>query len=160
MRQNTKVIVASNRNFSDESQRPLSPNGQANPSTSTKSKRTPRKSSGGEKYLTTEPWNGKTRRKSSRRSSGRRSNVGGPAPPLPGHESSLGKVDEYLTTDETNEGEERGRLFVKVVGVKDLDLPLPRSKCLIPINTSNQTNMIPQTTAFSSNLPWITACIV
>jgi hypothetical protein len=54
MRQNTKVIVASNRNFSDESQRPLSPNGQANPSTSVKSKRTPRKSSGGEKYLTTE----------------------------------------------------------------------------------------------------------
>jgi hypothetical protein len=119
MRQNTKVVVASNRNFSDESQ----PSGQFNPSTSTKSKRTPRKSSGGEKYL--------TRRKSSRRSSGRRSNVGGPAPPLPGHESSLGKVDEYLTTDESNEGEERGRLFVKVVGVKELDLPLPRSKCSI-----------------------------
>lgn len=128
MRQNTKVVVASNRNFSDESQ----PSGQFNPSTSTKSKRTPRKSSGGEKYLTTEPWNGKTRRKSSRRSSGRRSNIGGPAPPLPGHESSLGKVDEYLTTDESNEGEERGRLFVKVVGVKELDLPLPRSKCSIP----------------------------
>ena len=130
MRQNTKVIVASNRNFSDESQRPLSPNGQANPSTTSKSKRTSRKSSAGEKYLTTEPWNGKTRRKSSRRSSGRKSNIGGPAPPLPGHESSLGKVDEYLTTDETNDGEERGRLFVKVVGVKELDLPLPRSKCL------------------------------
>lgn len=130
MRQNTKVIVASNRNFSDESQRPLSPNGQANPSTTSKSKRTPRKSSAGEKYLTTEPWNGKTRRKSSRRSSGRKSNIGGPAPPLPGHESSLGKVDEYLTTDETNDGEERGRLFVKVVGVKELDLPLPRSKIL------------------------------
>ncbi|KAI4722088.1 DUF1709-domain-containing protein [Aureobasidium sp. EXF-10727] len=127
MRQNTKVIVASNRNFSDESQRPLSPNGQASPSATGKSKRTPRKSSAGEKYLTTEPWNGKTRRKSSRRSSGRKSNVGGPAPPLPGHESSLGKVDEYLTTDETNDGEERGRLFVKVVGVKELDLPLPRN---------------------------------
>ncbi|KAH0413926.1 DUF1709-domain-containing protein, partial [Aureobasidium melanogenum] len=127
MRQNTKVIVASNRNFSDESQRPLSPNGQVNPSTTGKSKRTPRKSSAGEKYLTTEPWNGKTRRKSSRRSSGRKSNIGGPAPPLPGHESSLGKVDEYLTTDETNDGEERGRLFVKVVGVKELDLPLPRN---------------------------------
>jgi hypothetical protein len=130
MRQNTKVIIASNRNFSDESQRPLSPNSQANPPAAGKGMRSPRKSSAGEKFLTTEPWNGKTRRKSSRRSSGRKSNVGGPAPPLPGHESSLGKVDEYMTTDESGDGEERGRLFVKVVGVKELDLPLPRSKYL------------------------------
>ncbi|OBW69366.1 MAG: Uncharacterized protein AUREO_005720 [Aureobasidium pullulans] len=127
MRQNTKVIIASNRNFSDESQRPLSPNSQANPPAAGKGMRSPRKSSAGEKFLTTEPWNGKTRRKSSRRSSGRKSNVGGPAPPLPGHESSLGKVDEYMTTDESGDGEERGRLFVKVVGVKELDLPLPRN---------------------------------
>ncbi|KAI5243318.1 DUF1709-domain-containing protein [Aureobasidium subglaciale] len=127
MRQNTKVIVASNRNFSDESQRPLSPNAQINPSATSKGSRSPRKSSAGEKFLTTEPWNGKTRRKSSRRSSGRKSNITGPAPPVPGHESSLGVVDEYMTTDETGDGEERGRLFVKVVGVKELDLPLPRN---------------------------------
>ena len=93
----------------------------------------PRKTSAGEKWLTAEPWNGKTRRKSTRKSSGRRSNVGvAPAPPLPGQESALGRVDEYMTTDETDEGAERGRLFVKVVGVKDLDLPLPRSKHTCP----------------------------
>jgi hypothetical protein len=28
------------------------------------------------------------------------------------------------------EGAEKGRLFVKVMGVKDLDLPLPKSKTL------------------------------
>jgi hypothetical protein len=126
MRQNTKVIVASNRNFSDESQRKISPNS----TNASRGARSSRKSSAGEKFLTTEPWNGKTRRKSSRRSSGRKSLATGPAPPLPGHESSLGVVDEYMTTDETGDGEERGRLFVKVVGVKELDLPLPRSKCL------------------------------
>lgn len=129
MRQNTKVVVASNRNFSDEIQRPLSPNPQANASTATgRATRSSRKSSAGEKFLTTEPWNGKTRRKSSRRSSGRKSNIGGPAPPLPGHESSLGVLDEYMTIDEAGDGEERGRLFVKVVGVKELDLPFPRSE--------------------------------
>lgn len=139
MRQNTKVIVASNRNFSDELQRPLSPNAQANPSTAgSRGMRSPRKSSAGEKFLTTEPWNGKTRRKSSRRSSGRKSNIGGPAPPLPGHESSLGVVDEYMTTDEAGDGEERGRLFVKVVGVKELDLPLPRSKYLCKVNVEHK----------------------
>jgi hypothetical protein len=30
--------------------------------------------------------------------------------------------------EEFEDGEERGRVFVKVVGVKDLDLPLPKSK--------------------------------
>ena len=56
-----------------------------------------------------------------------------PAPPLPGQESALGVVDEDYAAgtstleDDVGEGVERGRLFVKVVGVKDLDLPMPRN---------------------------------
>lgn len=135
MRQNTKVVIASNRNVSNESQMsqrpmspPQSPSMEAKPSTrGTRSAgNSPRKSSGGEKWLTAEPWNGKTRRKSTRKSAGRRSNVGVASPVL-AQESALGTVDEMMTTDEVDENAERGRLFVKVVGVKDLDLPLPRS---------------------------------
>ena len=32
----------------------------------------------------------------------------------------------------TEESGERGRLFVKVLGVKDLDLPIMKSKCFAP----------------------------
>ena len=67
----------------------------------------------------------------------------GPVPPMPGQESNattatataLGGVPEEdaahpeLATEECGE---RGRLFVKVMGVKDLDLPLPRS--MYPLN--------------------------
>ena len=54
----------------------------------------------------------------------------GPAPPLPGQASALGIVPEDTTLpfEDYEDGVERGRLFVKVVGVKDLDLPLPQSK--------------------------------
>lgn len=132
MRQNTKVIVASNRDFSGETPSSTSPPMSPNPGSieaARSSKGSPRKSSAGEKWLTAEPWNGKTRRKSTRKSSGRRSNVGvAPAPPLPGQDSALGTVDEYMGADDTDDSVERGRLFVKVVGVKELDLPLPRSK--------------------------------
>jgi len=133
MRQNTKVVVASNRNFSNDSMPPKSPTIDsmlgARASNGTRSAgNSPRKASG-EKFIQTEPWNGKMRRKSSRRSSGgRKSYANGPAPPLPSQEGALGVVDEYSTLDEQDEETERGRLFVKVVGVKDLDLPLPRSK--------------------------------
>lgn len=135
MRQNTKVVVASNRDFSNENpppmSPPMSPSLDAHPETmasrGTRSAgSSPRKPSA-EKFLTTEPWIGKTRRKSTRRSSGRTSNITGPAPPMPGQESALGTVNEYMATDDADEGAERGRLFVKVVGVKDLDLPLPRN---------------------------------
>lgn len=42
----------------------------------------------------------------------------------------MAAVNEDDMTGELSTGEsgERGRLFVKVMGVKDLDLPLPRSK--------------------------------
>ena len=131
MRQNTKVVVASNRNFSNDSMPPKSP-AMLSTSGSRSAGSSPRKPSTGEKFIQTEPWNGKMRRKSSRRSSGgRKSYAGGPAPPMPGQESALGVVNEYSTLDDEDDEEaERGRLFVKVVGVKDLELPLPRSKCL------------------------------
>ncbi|KAK4949219.1 Bud site selection protein bud4, partial [Elasticomyces elasticus] len=119
-RQNTKVVVASNRNFSTDSV----PGSRATRS----APNSPRKPSSGEKFITTEPWNGQTRRKSVRRESGRQSRVGtGAAPPLPGMESALGVVEETSLLDDEDDGTENGRLFVKVVGVRDLDLPLPKS---------------------------------
>jgi len=131
MRQNTKVVIASNRNFSGDSMPPKSP---AVGSGTRSAGNSPRKSSA-EKFIQTEPWNGKVRRKSSRRSSGgRKSYAAGPAPPLPGHDSALGVLDEYSTLDNEDEEIERGRLFVKVVSVKDLDLPLPRSMYSIRID--------------------------
>ncbi|GAB7360165.1 hypothetical protein MBLNU230_g7928t1 [Neophaeotheca triangularis] len=136
MRQNTKLVVATNRNFSNQSQgsgneNPMSPTGE--------SRRRSKRESGawrrpsGEQYLKTEPWNGKSRRRSVRNSSAQKSAVEKePAPPLPGQESALGVVEEDFATgppaeDINGEGVERGRLFVKVVGVKDLDLPMPKN---------------------------------
>ncbi|KAF2180684.1 DUF1709-domain-containing protein [Zopfia rhizophila CBS 207.26] len=132
MRQNTKVVVASSRQFSDEK-----PPADAKPATE-KGPRSvnssPRKTSAERKPAwTTEPWNGKMRRKSVRTTSGaRRAAAAGPAPPLPGQESAvagnLNSVPESQNGDDIEDGTERGRLFVKVVGVKDLDLPLPKTE--------------------------------
>lgn len=128
MRENTKVVVASSRQFSDEK----APS-EGRPSVEKPSKTSPRKSSAERKPAwTTEPWNGKSRRKSIRTTSGRRVPTNsGPAPPMPGQESAvttgLDSVAEQ-GDEEFEDGEERGRVFVKVVGVKDLDLPLPKSK--------------------------------
>lgn len=150
MRQNTKVVVASNRNVSGESHETAksgstieeaaapssAPNGEAGRPSSrgTKSANSSPRKPSEEQFLKTEPWNGKMRRKSVRMASaqmeGRKSEV---APPLPGQESALGVVNEDYATgsasleDEVGEGVERGRLFVKVVGVKDLDLPMPKN---------------------------------
>ena len=83
---------------------------------------------------TVEPWNGQMRKNSVRdRASPRKKPVSGPAPPMPGQESNvtgLGIVTEENSVADPvqEEGGERGRLFVKVIGVKDLDLPLPKSK--------------------------------
>jgi hypothetical protein len=141
MRQNTKVIVASSRN-EDETKPNLpasveSPEKEKDIRGGTKSAGcSPRKGSN-TKTWTTEPWNGKIRRKSIRIPSGdspRKKVANGSAPPLPGQASNvagLGSVEEDRTVEETEEieeGTERGRVFVKVVGVKDLDLPLPRGK--------------------------------
>ncbi|KAL2357963.1 GTP binding protein-like protein Bud4 [Cryomyces antarcticus] len=135
MRQNTKVVVASNRKFSEENEPPLMSPAAETPAMPAKGTRSagnsPRKSSN-ERFMTTEPWNGKARRRSVRLSSGNKQRVNmGPAPPLPGQESALGTVVEDSSMqplDDFEDGAERGRLFVKVVGVKDLDLPLPRNE--------------------------------
>ena len=141
MRQNTKVVVASNRNFSgdssgtmksnDSSAAPVSPTFDRRPSSVKRGAASPRKPSA-EQFLKTEPWNGKTRRKSVRNASAQKAQSA-PAPPLPGQESALGVVEEDFAAgtssleDEVAEGVERGRLFVKVVGVKNLELPMPRN---------------------------------
>jgi hypothetical protein len=158
MRQNTKLVVATNRNFSGESNEtanssstvtagkeksakedmpPMSPSSDGFPRpTSAKENKSPRKGSA-EQFFKTEPWNGKTRRKSLRNASALKdtSYMHEAAPPLPGQESAvLGVVDEDYAAGSANldedvgEGVERGRLFVKVVGVKELDLPMPRNE--------------------------------
>lgn len=135
MRQNTKVIIASSA--SHESAESVSENKdtQEPAARGTRSAgNSPRKPSHTQTW-TAEPWNGKIRRKSIRKSGGVPSKApgSGPAPPLPGQQSNvasgLGSVteDESMQgTEEIGEDGERGRLFVKVVRVKDLDLPLPK----------------------------------
>ncbi|KAK8172455.1 cell division protein anillin-domain-containing protein, partial [Phyllosticta citrichinensis] len=120
MRQNTKIVYASSRKFSDEGSRP--------------SASTPRKSTRERSNTwTTEPWIGKTRRRSVRNPStasigdGRPKSAAGPMPPLPGQESAVNSGDMSMI-DESEENMEKGRLFVKVVGVKDLEMPLPRNE--------------------------------
>lgn len=120
MRQNTKVVVASNRQASGSSSGDGKENDESSKPDAT------RKVSG--KVVTTEPWNGKMRRQSSRRS-GVGVALKGAVPPLPGQESNaqtLDAVNEESLVLDADEGQERGRLFVKVLGVKDLDLPLPK----------------------------------
>jgi hypothetical protein len=127
MRQNTKVVVASNR-VEEESRA-------AKAAEAAAVEPTPRKIS--QQTWVTEPWNGKSRRRSIRtagETSPRKKAVSAPVPPSPGHTSAiqdgLGAVHEDEITEEEaqdfDENAERGRLFVKVVGVKDLDLPLSR----------------------------------
>ena len=134
MRQNTKVIVASSGSLESATSTEET---QDNTARGTKSAgNSPRKTSQ-TKVWTAEPWNGKIRRKSIRQSGGSPSKrvSKGPMPPLPGQESNvasgLDSVNEDEATyspEEIGEDGERGRLFVKVVRVKDLDLPLPKGK--------------------------------
>jgi hypothetical protein len=130
MRQNTKVVVANNR-VEEESK--LAPGTTQTEPTANDVAEVPRKIS--QPTWTAEPWNGKSRRKSIRGvdKSPRKKVADGPAPPLPGQTSNvhdgLGAVQEDELAEEEAEdfedGTERGRLFVKVVGLKELDLPLP-----------------------------------
>jgi hypothetical protein len=130
MRQNTKVVIANNRN--DEE--PTTPGEQMQDQRGTRSAgSSPRKPS--QQTWTTEPWNGSMRRPSIKMAGGvpKKKPVSGAVPPLPGQESNVeaqASIDECeaLARDNFDEGEERGRLFVKVVGIKYLDLPLPRGK--------------------------------
>ncbi|KAI1212324.1 DUF1709-domain-containing protein [Annulohypoxylon truncatum] len=79
---------------------------------------------------TVEPWNGK-HRKSVRKRHG--PSIGTAVPPVPGHESNATTAMSSLPEEDssdlaTEECGERGRLFIKVMGVKDLDLPLPKNE--------------------------------
>lgn len=125
MRQNTKIVVASNT-IEEEGQLPdISGAVPTEPSQRKISQQT----------WITEPWNGKSRRKSIRtagETSPRKKALSVGVPPLPGQASNVQNVLGAVHEDEIPEEEEqdfddtaeRGRLFVKVVGVKDLDLPL------------------------------------
>ncbi|KAL8948312.1 MAG: hypothetical protein Q9222_005495 [Ikaeria aurantiellina] len=133
MRQNTKVVVASSASNDSASD---NANGQDLSARGTRSAgNSPRKASH-TKTWTTEPWNGKVRRKSIRQSGGAPQQVllSGPVPPLPGQQSNVTSglqsvtEDDAMISEEFEDGAERGRLFVKVLRVKDLDLPLPRGE--------------------------------
>ena len=138
MRQNTKLIVASSgsHDSSTNAAQEMPP-----PARGTKSAgNSPVK---GSATWTTEPWNGRIRRKSIRQSGGGAMVKLGVAPPLPGMSSNVtcdtqdpqdGMFEEG---DDFEDGQERGRLFVKVVGVKDLDIPLPRGKYCMFTRTRN-----------------------
>ncbi|KAJ3476187.1 hypothetical protein NLG97_g9208 [Lecanicillium saksenae] len=119
MRQNTKLVAASDHD--GEGGRKMR---SANNS--------PIKAGERPQSWTVEPWNGATRKKSLSASSKAPSSTG-PVPPLPGQVSNSvpahSIAEEDMSMDATTlDGTERGRLFVKVMGVKDLDLPLPRNE--------------------------------
>ena len=133
MRQNTKVIVASSHNEDDTATTP----GEA--ATEARASRTPgnttRKPS--QQTWTTVPWNSQRRRSSMRTPSGipKKKPAPGAVPPLPGQKSNVQEPaapveePEPVLNEALEEGEERGRLFVKVVGIKYMDLPLPKGRC-------------------------------
>lgn len=115
MRHNTKLVAASD-NHDEESR------GSRSVGNSPVKKDRPQS-------WTVEPWNGQMRRRSNK---SKRPTMTGPVPPLPGQESNAAPlnplVEEEHGVDVTvEESGERGRLFVKVMGVKDLDLPIPKS---------------------------------
>ena len=131
MRQNTKVVVASSASNDLAGDHTMAQGATGRGTRSAGN--SPRKPS--QQTWTTEPWNGKARRKSIRLSGGspQKKVSSGPAPPLPGQSSNVTSGLDSVTEDQTfpqleepEDGGERGRLFVKVVGVKELDLPLPR----------------------------------
>ena len=136
MRQNTKMVVATSTTTTLEPS-VEAPKFEPPAARGTRSAgNSPRKPSNTPTW-TTEPWNGKMRRKSIRQSAGSpgKRPTSGPVPPMPGMPSNvtagLNSVDEDEASpalEEIEDGSERGRLFVKVVGVKDLDLPLPKGR--------------------------------
>lgn len=133
MRQNTKVVVASSR--IDEA----APSTVEFPPSNVRGTRSagnsPTKPSHDRcQSWHVEPWNN-VRRKSVKDGSGmpKKKPVDGPVPPLPGQESNVARgltnvVEEELAVEKPEPGVERGRLFVKVVGVRDLNLPLVKGK--------------------------------
>ncbi|KAL4910257.1 cell division protein anillin-domain-containing protein [Aspergillus multicolor] len=132
MRHNTKVIVASSR--PEEEPMPTA-NGEPSGAQGTRPGASPQRKVSQQTW-TTVPWNSGARRASIRTPSGaiRKKPVSGPVPPLPGQPSiaqepptPVEEIEQNLNTA-FEDGEERGRLFVKVVGLKYLDLPLPKGE--------------------------------
>jgi hypothetical protein len=118
MRQNTKVVTATDKER-DESWKARSAGN------------SPVKQQRPQSW-TVEPWNSKTRQ-SMRKRSGTGPPASGPVPPMPGQQSNAVALNQVAEEEDqpeiaTPESGERGRLFVKVMGVKDLDLPLPKSE--------------------------------
>lgn len=118
MRQNTKVVTASDKDTDD-----LRPASRSAGNSPVKQHRP--------QSWTVEPWNGQTRKKSLRK----RPVTTGPVPPMPGRDSNAAPMNPVAEEDVAadmagDDNGERGRLFVKVLGVKDLDLPIPKSKCI------------------------------
>ncbi|KAL6823951.1 DUF1709 domain-containing protein [Trichoderma camerunense] len=114
MRQNTKLVSASDKDAED-------------PWKARSANNSPIKSSRPQSW-TVEPWNSQTRR-----SIRKGQPILSPVPPLPGQESNstaLNKVveEDYSVDAAGPDAGERGRLFVKVIGVKDLDLPIPKNE--------------------------------
>lgn len=115
MRQNTKLVAASDNDSNDVSKARSAGN-------------SPVKQDRPQSW-TVEPWNGRPRQRSMRKQS---ATMSGPVPPMPGYESNAQTltqvVEEDVGADLAVDSGERGRLFVKVMGVKDLDLPMPKSE--------------------------------
>jgi hypothetical protein len=158
MRQNTKIVVATERVSQDECRSPALPTVTEDgllgvPTVANNVVPSSRKTS--QPTWTAEPWNGKSRRKSIRvggeKAISKRKPVEGAVPPLPGMPSNVQESlqavaeDELGEDEEWEEGAERGRLFVKVVGVKDLQMPLPKRKWASSegygVTNSRQTNV-------------------
>lgn len=131
MRENDNVIFASNRNVSSENQPPTLATNDEN-ATSEKNLQAPReiKSAGNSPRktsgpITKEPWNGKMRRHSTRRS------IIAPEKPMQTTtRGCLDTIEDQSFVEDADPTVERGRFFVKVVGAKDLNIPLPRSEQL------------------------------
>lgn len=120
MRHNTKVVTASDKH-SEESLRDATRS----------AGNSPIKQANRPQSWTVEPWNGKARQRSLKKRHG--PSMSGPVPPMPGQESNAAAMNPLAEEETqvelaTEECGERGRLFVKVMGVKDLDLPLPKNE--------------------------------
>jgi hypothetical protein len=141
MRQNTKVVISSNRN--EEEPTLAADQNNPDPRGTRSAGSSPRKAS--QQTWTTVPWNGQARRPSVKIAAGipKKKPVPGSVPPLPGHQSNVQEApatideNEPMISEAYEEGEERGRLFVKVVGIKYLDLPMPRGKMVEPVMETN-----------------------
>ncbi|RKF56742.1 putative int1 protein bud site selection protein bud4 [Erysiphe neolycopersici] len=116
MRQNTKIVVATsdtglNDKFNDLNSNDNSP---------VKHNRT--------RSWVVEPWNGQTRKNSGVLNGVRNRNISTTSNRNQGASRSFSGASGVSEISMLEDGNERGRLFVKVLGVKDLNLPLPRNE--------------------------------